>query len=96
MSSASPAPSFSGVVPPVATPLLPDGTIDHASLTRLVERLIDEGVSGLFALGSTGETAYFTDDQRVELLGVCYQRVTIDIAGDRHQRFGAVECLVGG
>ncbi|MGW9271007.1 dihydrodipicolinate synthase family protein [Microbacterium sp. NPDC055599] len=68
MSSASPAPSFSGVVPPVATPLLPDGTIDHASLTRLVERLIDEGVSGLFALGSTGETAYFTDDQRVELL----------------------------
>ena len=68
MSSASPAPSFSGVVPPVATPLLPDGTIDHASLTHLVERLIDEGVSGLFALGSTGETAYFTDDQRVELL----------------------------
>lgn len=68
MSSATPAPSFSGVVPPVATPLLPDGTIDHASLTRLVERLIDEGVSGLFALGSTGETAYFTDDQRVELL----------------------------
>lgn len=68
MSSASPAPSFSGVVPPVATPLLPNGTIDHASLTRLVERLIDEGVSGLFALGSTGETAYFTDDQRVELL----------------------------
>ena len=68
MSTASPVPSFSGVVPPVATPLLPDGTIDHASLERLVDRLIGEGVSGLFALGSTGETAYFTDDQRVELL----------------------------
>lgn len=68
MPSPAPALSFSGVVPPVATPLLPDGTIDHASLTRLVERLIGEGVSGLFALGSTGETAYFTDDQRVELL----------------------------
>lgn len=68
MPSASTAPSFSGVVPPVATPLLPDGTIDHASLGRLADRLIGEGVSGLFALGSTGETAYFTDDQRVELL----------------------------
>jgi 4-hydroxy-tetrahydrodipicolinate synthase len=68
MPTASPAPAFTGVVPPVATPLLPDGTIDHASLERLVDRLIEEGVSGLFALGSTGETAYLTDDQRVDLL----------------------------
>ncbi|MFJ4045726.1 dihydrodipicolinate synthase family protein [Microbacterium sp. NPDC089987] len=66
MSSASPA--FAGIVPPVATPLLPDHTVDHASLTRLVEYLVDAGVAGLFALGSTGETAYFTDDQRVEIL----------------------------
>lgn len=69
MSSAStPAPVFTGIVPPVATPMLPDGTIDHASLERLVDHLIESGVSGLFALGSTGETAYFTDDQRVEIL----------------------------
>lgn len=66
MSSATPA--FAGVVPPVATPLLPDHTVDHESLARLVEYLVDAGVAGLFALGSTGETAYFTDDQRVELL----------------------------
>jgi 4-hydroxy-tetrahydrodipicolinate synthase len=62
-----PAPQFAGVVPPVATPLLPDGSIDHASLERLVDHLIESGVHGLFALGSTGETAYFTDDQRVEI-----------------------------
>lgn len=66
MTAASPA--FAGVVPPVATPLLPDHTVDHASLTRLVEYLVDAGVAGLFALGSTGETAYFTDDERVEIL----------------------------
>jgi 4-hydroxy-tetrahydrodipicolinate synthase len=59
--------SFAGVVPPVATPLNVDGTIDHASLARLVEYLIGAGCSGLFALGSTGETAYFTDAQRVEI-----------------------------
>lgn len=61
-------PRFAGVVPPVATPLLPDGAVDHASLARLVEYLIDSGVHGLFALGSTGETAYFTDDQRIEIV----------------------------
>ncbi|MEQ6896631.1 dihydrodipicolinate synthase family protein [Microbacterium sp. KR10-403] len=58
-------PVFRGVVPPVATPLLPDGTIDVESLRRLVDRLVTGGVDGLFALGSTGETAYFTDEQRV-------------------------------
>lgn len=66
MSAASIA--FTGVIPPVATPLLPDHTVDHASLARLVDYLIAAGVSGLFALGSTGETAYFTDDERVEIL----------------------------
>lgn len=66
MSAASPA--FTGVIPPVATPLLPDHSIDHASLKRLVDYLVGAGVSGLFALGSTGETAYLTDDQRVEVL----------------------------
>ena len=59
---------FTGVVPPVATPFTEDGAIDHASLERLVEYLIGAGVKGLFALGSTGETAYLTDTQRVEIL----------------------------
>ncbi|GAB3604550.1 dihydrodipicolinate synthase family protein [Microbacterium aureliae] len=68
-SSPSPAPRrFSGVVPPVATPLLPDGGVDHASLERLVDHLIEAGVHGLFALGSTAETAYFTDAQRAEIV----------------------------
>lgn len=59
---------FQGVVPPVVTPLQPDGTIDHPSLERLVEHLITAGVDGLFALGSSGETAYLTDDVRAEVL----------------------------
>jgi 4-hydroxy-tetrahydrodipicolinate synthase len=66
-STAVSAPQFAGVVPPVATPLLLDGTIDHVSLERLVDHLVGAGVHGLFALGSTGETAYFTDDQRVDI-----------------------------
>ena len=53
-----------GVVPPVVTPLTPDGEVDTGSLERLVGFLIDAGVSGLFALGSSGETAYLLDRQR--------------------------------
>ncbi|MCM1945998.1 dihydrodipicolinate synthase family protein [Streptomyces hydrogenans] len=57
-------PRYTGVVPPVVTPLTADGEIDTASLERLVAFLLEGGVSGLFALGSSGETAYLTDAQK--------------------------------
>ncbi|MEV7469432.1 dihydrodipicolinate synthase family protein [Streptomyces kronopolitis] len=60
---ALPAP-LHGVIPPVCTPLGPDGEVDTASLTRLVHHLLDGGVHALFALGSTSEVAYLTDAQR--------------------------------
>jgi 4-hydroxy-tetrahydrodipicolinate synthase len=64
---ALPAP-LHGVVPPVCTPLDPQGEIDTPSLTRLVDHLVDGGVHGLFALGSTSEVAYLTDAQRATAL----------------------------
>ncbi|GGX51521.1 dihydrodipicolinate synthase family protein [Streptomyces minutiscleroticus] len=58
-----PAP-LTGVVPPVCTPLTPEGEVDVPSLLRLVDHLLDGGVSGLFVLGSSSEAAYLTDRQR--------------------------------
>ncbi|MFD7923575.1 dihydrodipicolinate synthase family protein [Streptomyces sp. NPDC059740] len=60
---ALPAP-LSGVIPPLCTPLGPRGGVDTASLGRLIRHLLDAGVHGLFALGSSGEAAYLTDEQR--------------------------------
>ena len=74
----SKSPVFSGIVPPVATPLLPDGGIDYESLAQLVEHLIAQGVHGLFSLGSTGETAYLTDAQRLLIV-----EATIKVANGR-------------
>ncbi|MFE9609544.1 dihydrodipicolinate synthase family protein [Streptomyces sp. NPDC006012] len=53
-----------GVVPPVITPLTPEGEVDVPSLRRLTEHLVAAGVHGLFVLGSSGEAAYLTDAQR--------------------------------
>ena len=47
-----------GVVPPVVTPDLPDHTVDVPSYERLINRMLDAGVHGLFFLGSTGEVAF--------------------------------------
>lgn len=61
-------PTYRGVIPPVVTPLTPDGGVDVGSLERLVAFLLEAGVSGLFTLGSSGEVAYLTDAQRDQVL----------------------------
>ncbi|MEW9551892.1 dihydrodipicolinate synthase family protein [Nonomuraea sp. NPDC050783] len=60
--------SLSGVIPPVCTPLTPEGEVDTASLVRLADHLIGGGVDALFVLGSSSEVAYLTDAQRRTVL----------------------------
>ncbi|BDZ49365.1 dihydrodipicolinate synthase family protein [Frondihabitans sucicola] len=69
---------LSGIVPPLCTPLTPDGQVDTTSLVRLTEHLLAGGVDGLFVLGSTGEVAFLTDEQR----GVVIETV-VDAVGGR-------------
>ncbi len=57
-----------GVIPPVLTPLTPDRTLDLASLERLCGLHLEAGAAALFVGGSTGETAYLTDEQRAHVL----------------------------
>src|SRR5919108_5359176 len=59
---------LSGVIPPVCTPLPPDREVDTASLTRLVDHLLDGGVDGLFVLGSSSEAAFLPDGHRKVVL----------------------------
>lgn len=57
-----------GVIPYIATPLEPGGRVNRPVLTRLCEHLIGAGVQGLCPLGSTGEFAYLTRDQKAEVV----------------------------
>ncbi|TCR00430.1 dihydrodipicolinate synthase family protein [Neorhizobium sp. JUb45] len=56
--------SFSGVFPYLVSPIGPSGEVIQGVLTDLVDHLIDAGVHGLAPLGSTGEFAYLSQDQR--------------------------------
>lgn len=49
------SPRFSGIVPPLATPLVDRDTLDVGGLERLIEHVLAGGVHGLFVLGTTGE-----------------------------------------
>jgi 4-hydroxy-tetrahydrodipicolinate synthase len=59
---------FTGVVPPVVTPLNTDFTVDYPSFTRVLENLIEAGVHGLFVLGSTSEVVFHDADNRKSIL----------------------------
>ncbi|HYL08622.1 MAG TPA: dihydrodipicolinate synthase family protein [Candidatus Udaeobacter sp.] len=59
---------LTGVLPALISPLRSDGKIDEAGVSRLVEHVIDGGVHGLLALGSTGETASLDEIARRTLL----------------------------
>lgn len=80
-------PRYSGVIPPVVTPLTADGELDRRSLERVVGHLLDGGVSGLFALGSSGETAYLTPGQQDQVIEV----ITAAAAGQVPVLVGAIE-----
>lgn len=52
-----------GIIPPVVTPLTKDGKIYEAGLRNLINFLIEEGVHGLFPLGTTGEFYALTNEE---------------------------------
>jgi len=72
-------PWLKGIVPPVCTPLSPELEVDVASLERLIGFLIDEGVTGLFVLGSSGEAPYLTDAQRDVVVEVAVKTVSAQV-----------------
>ncbi|MFI5960376.1 dihydrodipicolinate synthase family protein [Cryptosporangium sp. NPDC051539] len=65
--------TLSGVIPPVCTPRGADGALDRASLSRLCHHLVNEGVSGLFVGGSSGETALLDASTRLAALDVAVE-----------------------
>lgn len=62
-----------GVLPAIITPLDENGEIIEASLRKLIEYTVGNGVHGLFIIGTTGEFYGLTLDQKRELT-----RITLD------------------
>lgn len=66
---------FSGIIPPIITPLRGRDQIDHDGLHRLIEHMIAGGVHGLFALGTTGEAPSLSYRLRRELISLVTKQV---------------------
>src|ERR1043165_1242100 len=67
-----------GVLPAITTPFLDTYAVDHDRLAKHVVWLADNGCRGIVALGSLGEAATVTFDEKISILETCKRAV-----GDR-------------
>lgn len=61
---------FHGVMPPIPTPFAQDYSVNEEGLRGLIEYLIEGGVHAIIPLGSTGEFAKLSMDERKRVLKV--------------------------
>jgi len=69
---------WAGVYSAITTPFTSDLSVDHAFLREHASWLADEGCTGIVALGSLGESATLSFDEKVAILESCRSAV-----GDR-------------
>ncbi|QSF47453.1 dihydrodipicolinate synthase family protein [Paenibacillus tianjinensis] len=60
-----------GIIPPVPTILNEDRQLDRPGMKLLIDSLIDNGVHGLFFLGTAGEFNQFDAKEREEIAEFC-------------------------
>lgn len=61
---------LNGIFPPEATPFNRRGGIDEGALRANMTHHLENGLSGVLVAGSTGETPYLTDGERLRLVEV--------------------------
>ena len=52
-----------GIIPPIITPFTEDGKFNEPVFRKMVNHLIEEGVHGVFPLGTTGEFYAFSEEE---------------------------------
>jgi 4-hydroxy-tetrahydrodipicolinate synthase len=66
---------FHGIVPPLVTPLKTPEKLDPAGLRRLIRHVVDNGVHGVFILGSTGEFPSLAQKTKERVIEVTVEEV---------------------
>ncbi len=81
---------FEGVITPMITPMVDRNTIDFEGQKRMLDHLVEGGVSGVFLMGTTGEGASLSYKMRKELI-----RFTVEYVNGRVPVFvGITDCCI--
>lgn len=64
---------WNGVIPAMTTQFKPDLSVDYAATAKHARWLVENGCSGIVALGSLGESATLQFDEKVGVLRACVE-----------------------
>lgn len=64
-----------GVIPPLVTPMHPDGSLNLAAMPTLVEAMLDAGVHAVFTPGSQSEAYALNPDERAQVIDAALEAV---------------------
>ncbi|MDA0636789.1 4-hydroxy-tetrahydrodipicolinate synthase [Nonomuraea sp. MCN248] len=95
---------FTGIHVPLITPYDADGEVAFDALAKIADHVLDQGASGLVALGTTGEVAALTPAERERVIGTCAAAcrerglpLTVGVTGNDTRSVGrALKKLPGG
>ena len=66
---------FTGAGVAIITPMNADGSINYDEFGRVIDFQIDNGTDAIIVCGTTGESATMTDEEHVECIRYCVDRV---------------------
>ncbi len=64
-----------GVIPPLVTPMHPDGSLNLTAMPTLVEAMLDAGVHAVFTPGSQSEAYALSADERAQVIDAALEAV---------------------
>ncbi len=77
-----------GIIVPIITPMYDDETVNTGELKNQTERMIDAGVSGIFAFGTNGEGYILSEKEKRDAL-----RTVISVAKGRVPVYAGTGCV---
>lgn len=66
---------FTGAGVAIITPMNADGSINYDEFGRVIDFQIDNGTDAIVVCGTTGESATMTDEEHIECIRYCVDRV---------------------
>ena len=66
---------FKGMASAMVTPMRPDGSVDYETFARFIEFQIAEGIDALVAVGTTGESATLSQQERKDVIRFTVEQV---------------------
>ncbi|MEO1679077.1 MAG: dihydrodipicolinate synthase family protein [Pseudomonadota bacterium] len=86
-----------GVFTIACTPFLPDGTLDEASIDRMVDFYVEKGATGLTILGMMGEAGKLTAEESMTVIRRVVGRTSLPVVvGVSSPGFAAMRALSDG